>query len=614
MLDQLLPYYEKELAHLRRLSGEFAHRYPKIARRLLLEDEQCEDPHVERLIEGFAFLAARIHKKLDDEYPEISEAFLQTLYPHYTRPFASTTILRFELDEAKPEITDRHSIARGQTVLTPPVNGEACKFRTAYDVDLWPIKLATAKLELTQSSPYLRRLNEAYGVLTLEFETLGKAPFAQLNLDQLRLFIDAEPPLAYFLYEILFSKTRRIDVCDGSDDPRCMARLPAERLRPVGFARDEALLDYDSRSFEGYRLLTEYFAYPEKFLFFDLTGLDAPAARPAGNKLRVRIWLDRFAESDRISRMIETINAQRFRLFCAPAINLFTQAADPIRVTHTTSHYPVVPDARRPLAFEVISVDSVLRVDKSNGAEQTREVAPFYALDHHSATDANPLYWYSSRSRSTREFDRGTNLALTLCDLDFHVARPDSETLSLITTCSNRDGPEQLPFGGNAPDYQLPGDSIVKRVRPLRKPSSSLRAPDKPGLQWRLISHLSLNVLSLVAEGKGALQEMLALYNFTDSQAMARQIRGIAALESRAATARLSGAHAGAFVRGTEIKLTLDEDDFVGAGAYLFASVLERFFALYTAPNSFTRLKVHTKQREGEVFAWAPRSGQAPLI
>ena len=614
MLEQLLPYYEKELSYLRELSGEFSSRYPKIAQRLSMEGEQCEDPHVERLIEAFAFMTARIHRRLDDEYPEITEALLQTLYPHYIRPIPSITILSMEMDEAKPALTAKYKIPRNQQVITPSVNGEPCQFRTTYDVELLPLRLDKARLELTQASPFLRRQAEAYAALTLDFSTLGNTPISAIGADKLRLFIDAEPQVAHFLYELLFSKCLRIDICSADDDAQIIESLSPNCLQPVGFASDEVLLDYDARSLSGYRLLTEYFAYPEKFLFFDVVTLQKALSKLDGQTFRLRFWLDNLRESNRYQRFLDTICADNFKLFCTPAINLFKRGADPIRVDHLSIEYPVIPDSRRPLAYEVVSIDSVMQVDKAGRTEATREIPPLYSTHHRTAFDTQQVYWYSTRESAVREFDNGTDVMLTLVDLDFQSARPDSETLSVICTCSNRDGPELLAFGGNAPLYQIPGHSIVQRVRPLRKPSRALRAPPKQGLQWRLISHLSLNILSLVADGKSALQEMLMLYNFADDPANARQIRALQDLSSKPALARVGGNLLHGFVRGTQIDITLNEDEFIGTGAYLFCSLLERFFGLYCAPNSFTKLHIHTTQRGKDVFTWPARSGNAALV
>lgn len=621
MLESLLPYYERELGYLRELSGEFARRYPKVAGRLQLEGDQCEDPHTERLIEAFAFLSARIHRKLDDEYPEIASSFLEVLYPHYLRPIPASTIVQFESDPQRPEIAKRYTIERQHPVHAPAINGVICKFRTCYPVDLYPLSLKQARLELTSGSAHLRRLApDAAAILTLELETHGDLDIAGIDLTSLRCFLDGEPALMYLLYELLLSHTLRVRVGDGSDDPGRTRELPASSITPVGFGRDEGVLEYDERSFLGYRLLTEYFSFPEKFLFIDFLRLGEVAPRLVGNKLVIQCMIGRYPDTERHQRLLNNLAANHFKLGCTPIVNLFTQAGEPIRVTHQRASYPVWVDSRKQQAFEVVQIKRVVRVEKTGSDEKSDEVLPFYAIRHGSDLSVAPqFYWHASREAATRQDDKGTDVELHLVDLNFNPVRPGAEVLSLDILCSNRDLPEQIPFGGSQggqhTDFTLPGHSVVKRVRLLRKPTPSLRPPQRRGLQWRLISHLSLNYLSLVEGGKNALQEMLALYNLTDSPVTNRQIQGIVSIGSQAAVTRVSGRDFAGFVRGTDVTLALDEDYYVGGSIYLFASVLERFFALYCAPNSFTRLRVRTPQQQNEeVAVWPARSGEALVI
>jgi len=619
MLKELLPYYERELTYLRELSGEFAQRYPKIARRLLLDGNQSEDPHVERIIEGFAFLTARIHRKLDDEFPEITESFLQVLYPHYTQPFPSCTILQLELDPNAPEITRKATVPRHHPVVSPSVGGITCQFRTSYEVDLWPLILTSARLQLSQNSEYLRRLcPKAAAAITLELVTQGALPVGKIGLDRLRFFLDGDPGLMALLYELLLMGAIQVRVSDGTDNPLQVVTLPANSLASVGFAADEGLLDYDNRSFMGYRLLSEYFAFPDKFLFIDLNGLDHAALRHDGNKLCIHIFLREFPDSERHNRLAQTLASSNFKLGCTPAINLFKHAADPIRISHQKTTYPVFADGRRQRAYEVISIDAVACIEKAGSNETARVIPPFYSIQHHAKNEDQRFYWYATREPAVAENDHGTDMDIAFVDSQFTPHRPALEVLSLNLTCSNRDLPEQIPFGGsnNAThaDFTLPQFAVVKRVRPLRKPTACLRAPNKAGLHWRLISHLSLNHLSIVSQGKDALQEMLTLYSHSQSQMISRQIQGIVAIDSQPATTLVASKHFAGFARGIDITLTLDENAFVGSGMVLFGAVLERFFALYCGPNNFTRLKLRSKQHEQEIAQWPARAGEAIVI
>lgn len=619
MLEALLPYYERELGYLRDLSSEFARRYPKIAGRLSLEGDQCEDPHTERLIESFAFLAARIHRKLDDEYPEIAASFLDVLYPHYLRPIPSSSIVQFECDPQRTEITAQYRVPRHEPVIAPNIEGVACKFRTCYAVDLYPLSVTSARLELTSGSERLRSLApDAAAVLTLELDAHANLEISKVGLESLRFFLDGEAALMHLLYELLLSRIVRVRVGDGSDAPGCSASLPPGSIRPVGFASDEGMLEYDNRSFLGYRLLTEYFSFPEKFLFVDFGDIGTVVRRMKGGRLVIQCLIDRIPDTERYARLVGKIGPQHFRLGCVPIVNLFPQAAEPIRVTHQRTAYPVSPDSRKQSAFEVIQIQRVVRIERTGNGEHCDEVPPFYAIRRQGDEAVGRFYWHASREHATRPNDKGTDLQLHLVDANFQSVRPGAEVLSLDLLCSNRDLPEFIPFGGSSAalhtDFSLPKHPVVKRVKLLRKPTSSLRPRSRRGVQWRLISHLSLNFLSIANGGKAVLQELLSLYNLTDSAVINRQIQGIVEVTSKPAVSRVAGRDFSGFVRGTEISLTLDSDNYVGSSGYLFASVLERFFALYCAPNSFTRTRVRGAKQDEEIAAWPARSGEAIVI
>jgi type VI secretion system protein ImpG len=604
MLEELLPYYERELSHLRELAGEFAESYPKVARRLQLDRDHCEDPHVERLIEAFAFLAARIHRKLDDEYPEIAEAFLEVMYPHFLRPIPSATILQLLTDPREPGLTGRYTVPRHAPVFAPPIQGFACQFRTTTEVDLWPLRVVQAGLDLTQTS--------APAVLTLDLATLGGLPMASLQLDKLRFFLDGEPPLMNLLYELLCFRVQEVRVASGTPFPRREAVLPGSALRAVGFGPEEALFEPDARSFSGFRLLTEYFAFPDKFMFVELQGLPAQVLSGPGETLRLQFPLSSFGATERHLRLTQTLNAANFKLGCVPVVNLFRHPGAPIRVTHQRLSYPVAADDRNPGAFAVHAIDGVTRVLEGQGPDSTQEIPPFYSVRHGAQGQASPCYWYA-----TREPDRGAELELHLVDLAFQSVRPEAEVLSLQLTCTNRNLPEAIPFGGGTPfqnGFRVPGHPAVQQARPLRKPTPSLNPPAKRGVQWKLISHLCLDHLAQAGQGPHTLQETLALYNFTDAPAVARQIQGLAGLTTRAATTRLAGQACAAFVRGVEVTLTFDETCYVGSNLFLFATVLERFLAQTCPPNSFVKVTMATLQQEGEVAQWPPRAGAVALI
>jgi len=610
MLEELLPYYEDELTHLRRLSKEFAARYPKIAARLMLDGDVYEDPHVERLIESFAFIAARIHKKLDDEFPQITEAFLSILYPHFLRPIPSMSIAQLTLAPGA-ELTGAQRIERGTPLLTRPVQGEPVRYRSAWPVDVWPIDVAGASCESIERSAFSLQGGETVATVRVRLETRGQASFAQLGIDTLRFYLDGESPLVHALYELLCNSTARVVVAPAEGQPRVEPLvLPASCIQPVGFAPDEGLLDYDPRSFLGYRLIQEYFVLPEKFLFIDLAGLDLSRF---AREVEIQFHIQPFGRQDRLGRLEQTVGRETFRLHCTPIVNLFTQLAEPVRLTHEQHEYPVIPDVRRPLGLEVYSIDSVRKHSRGVSQEEVREFLPFFSVRHGVPPD-HGTYWIARRVSSAYPSDDGTDMRIALVDKNMDPSVPSVDTLSIQLTCTNRDLPGKLPFGGEDSNLQLEDAGAVSGARLLKKPTATWRAPMRLANQWRLISHLALNHLSIVEGGREALLEILSLYNFTDSASLRKQIAGIVDVAGSPSVARVGQAPRQAFVRGTDITLTFDENQYVGSGVYLLACVLDRFFGLYCTANSWTRLTVRTLQREAPMVTFAPRSGDQHLV
>jgi type VI secretion system protein ImpG len=606
MPDDLLPYYERELSFIRQMGAEFAAKYPKIAGRLLLESDKSEDPHVERLIQAFAFLAARVHHKLDDEFPEISEALLNVLYPHYLAPVPSLSIVQFVLDPDHGKLTTGYPIAKGSTLYSQPVDGSPCRFRTCYPVTLWPLQVESAGLESVDSRLGLLP-KAAAGVIRIELRCLAGVKFAQLGLDRLRFFLHGEGVLTYALYELLFNNVVEVRLRSSrEDDTKPYVSLSPTSLDPVGFDADEGLLPYGRRSFLGYRLIQEYFSFPEKFLFFDLAGLAKAVQANTGDRLELLILLNR------LPRLEQPLTRDTFRLGCTPIVNLFSQTAEPIRLTHAQTEYQIYPDIRRQNATEVYSVDSVTSV--SPGLDEVVEFEPFYSLKHAVNREGQQAFWYAARRPSPKKSDNGTEVHLSFVDPNFRPSIPAAETLVIHTTCTNRDLPGKLPFGGDRGEFELEGAAPLSRIRCLRKPTETLRAPLRRGTQWRIISHLSLNYLSLCEGGRDALQEILKIYDFADSSSVRQQINGILNLSSRPVVGRPRSMVWNGFCRGLEVSVEFDEEKYVGAGVFLFSSVLEKFFGLYTSVNSFTQLVAKTRQREEPLKKWPPRAGEQILL
>lgn len=610
MLDTLLPYYEEELLALRKLSRDFAERYPKIASRLLLDGEVCEDPHVERLLESFAFLTARINKKLDDDFPQISEALLSVLYPHFLRPVPSMSIAQL-LPTLGVTLNALQAVPRGTLLLTRPVQGMAVKYRSAWPVEVWPISISHASCTSAQRSTVSAG---SVAKISLRLQACGQLTLGQLNPARLRFYLDGESALVHCLHELLLNSVERIVISAADGEPQVDPLiLRAEALQAVGFAADEGILDYDPRSFIGYRLIQEYFTLPEKFLFIDLLKLDLSRFARA---IDIHIELRPFGRPERLARLVQGVGVETFRLHCTPVVNLFKQQAEPIRLTHELHEYPVIPDVRRPLGLEVYSIDSLCRHTRTAQQETLTQYLPFYSVFHGTAGEDNQgdrdTWWIARRVPSVHG-DEASDLRIALVDRQMDPHLPAAESLSIALTCTNRDLPSLLPFGGDDSLLQREDGGAVGRARLLKKPSATWRAPMRLANQWRLISHLALNHLSIVEGGREPLLEILSLYNFADSASLRRQISGIVSIHSTPGLELIGQAPRRAWVRGTEIALTFDEDLYVGSGIYLLARVLDLFFGLYCAANSWTRLSVYSRQREERVVMFAARVGAHPL-
>jgi type VI secretion system protein ImpG len=611
MRDDLLLYYERELTYLRQVGAQFGEKYPKIASRLLLEPAKCEDPHVERLLEAFAFLAARVHLKVDDEFPEITQALLGIVYPHFIRPIPSMSIVEFQVDLEQGKLTTGLKIDRESILYSRPVAGVPCKFRTCYDTTLWPLSVtATDWTSPDRLQPALRAADAAFA-LRLELRATPDVMLPKLGLDRLRFHLFGESGLVHILYQLLNSKLTSIVVRDPANSKLPAVTLPASCLQPVGFADDEGMIPYPRRSFVGYRLLQEYFAIPEKFLFVDVTGLEPVWATGFKNSAELIFLFSSAGNEDRRQRLEIGISPKTFRLGCTPAINLFPQTAEPILLDQHKYEYPVIPDVRRPTATEVFSVEEVASIDTST--RQTVSYRPFFSY-RHETSEQHECFWIANSRPSSRLNDEALDVYLSLVDRSMRPVNPDVDTLTVRTICSNRNLPARLTFGSEDGDFELESNAPLKRIIALKKPTVPLRPATGKMALWHLISHLSLNYLSLVSEGRDALQQILRLYDYTESPFSQKMIEGITGLHSRPHFARVVSENGIAFARGTRVELELDEEQFVGGGAYLFASIIEQFLALYVSMNSFTQLVATVRQRKEVLREWPPRAGYNILV
>lgn len=615
-MDDLLPHYERELAFLRSHSAEFARRYPKIAGRLQLSGDVGEDPHVERLIESFALLSSRVHKRLDDDFPLFTESFLEVLYPHYLRPFPSCAIACLDLAQASSRMSAISVIPRGTLVKSRPVRGIACTFRTAYDVVLAPLRVQQVSYAGALQVPSGTLVPKgATSVLSVTVQLLSsQVTWESLGLRSVRVYVEGEASQVSAVREALHGRV--VGVALQLDDHGPWRTAKNAHPKAVGFEDTEALIDVDERSQPAYRHLTEFFAFPDKYNFVDLPLPQALLAHAPSSITLHYLMAGIRSDSDEAA-LLETLNEKNFRLHCSPVVNLFEQRADPIRWTRKGLSAPVLPDGRRAFGHEVYSVERVYRVQQTPTGERIQEFHPMYSLRHEellSDGEEGRRYWVAHCNESVAHHSPGYEFELSIVDTEFNPAAPQTDTLSIDVKATNRDLPNLLSVGTPGGDLFMPGGGLASEIRLLRKPTPTMRFERGRGALWRLISHLSLNHLSLSAGGMDAIKEMLRLYDLPRSPTNRAMLEGMVGIEYRPATAYLSGQPFSTFVRGTEILLSVDESRFVGSGLRLFAQVLDRFFGLYTHVNSFTQLKLVSARTKEDLIACERRTGCNPLL
>ncbi|WKN21917.1 type VI secretion system baseplate subunit TssF [Azotobacter vinelandii] len=590
--EVLLDYYQRELTWLRHAGAIFAERYPKVARRLELSPGECPDPHVERLLEGFSLLAARLQRRLDDDYAEFSDALLEQLYPLALRPLPSCAIVQFEPDPTKGNLAEGYRLPRDTPLFVTGADGASVHFRTSAEVELWPLQIVEATLLAGDEACALTGVAPARSALRLSLRCLGGCRWPELPVRRLRLHLAASPMVNASLHDLLGAHALQMLAGVPGSLPQALPGLP----QAVGFSATEALLPDEDGLHPGLRLLAEYFAFPDKFAFFDLP-VQAPSG--ASEELQLYIVFDR-APAGRLH-----LQAADFALGCAPLVNLFPRTSEPLRPDGTRSEYRLVADSHRENSMEIHSI----RALRACSAEGVRQVPAYHGCQH--ALGESRLYWHARRVDGLTPNRLGSDLLLSLVDTRFDPQReaPDySLTAELL--CTSRHLAEALGAGTRL-DFERPGP--VARAR-LRNPPTPQSLPRLRGeSRWRLVSQLSLNHLSLV-EGEralDALKEMLQLHNLRDEPGARRQIDGLVRLDCERIVAQVGEDAWRGWRNGLGVRLHLDPQHFVGSSAVLFSAVLAQFFSLYASANRFVRTTLVLADKE--IKTWQPQAGM-PLV
>jgi type VI secretion system protein ImpG len=627
MNPRLLQLYEDELGHLRDMGAEFAAQSPKIAARLGIRGTDIvDDPYVERLIEGVAFLAARVQLKLEAEFPRFTQALLEIVYPHYLAPTPSMLVAQLHPDRNEPTLAGgTRVVPRGTTLysIQGPDDATACEFRTGHDVVLLPVEVSAATYFSFAPDLPLNALalgSPIRGGVRIRLKTTAGLKFDETTIDRLVFYLGGRDDVANKLLEACLATGVGVLVRPVAASAQDVSVLPASAIRPVGFSDDEALLPLSLRSFQGYRLLQEYFAFPQRYRFIELAGLAASLRRVTGAEAELVILFGRGEPA-----LEGVTDASNFQLFCTPAVNLFDKPrVDRIHVSDSSYEFHVVADRTRPVDYEIYQVTDV--VGHGTGDDSEQRFLPFYEATSRDARDASAYFTTrrqpriippDQKRRGLRSGYVGSEVFLSLVDAKQAPYAADLRQLSVRALCTNRDLALQMPLGLGQTDFSLNIAAPVTSVRAITAPSRPFSPVADGAIAWRAISHLSLNYLSLTGatgpQGAKALRDLLELYAATTDVGARRQIEGILGIDVSRVVRRLPGRGPIAFGRGVQITVNVDEMAFEGGSAFLLGAVLDRYFARYVSINAVTETVLRSPSR-GEINRWTPNWGTRPQL
>ncbi|HDO1322871.1 type VI secretion system baseplate subunit TssF [Aeromonas veronii] len=583
-------YFRDELAFLRLQGREFADSYPELTRFL---SEQNTDPDVERLLEGFAFLTGNLRAKIEDEFPELTHGLLNMLWPNYLRPVPSMTIMQFSVIPGA--IAQPALVRQGCQLDSLPIDDVTCHFQTCHDAWVYPAEMR----QITAQS------GNDLSTISLDIALHAPLPLSELQLDKLRFFLGGDSYTAYELYFWLSNQLSHIELeIDGK-----RFRQEAKALKSVGFERDDALLPYPNNVYSGYRILQEYFCFPESFLFFELSGGEWPKQPLPVSEFKIHFCFDRPLPAEL------KIRPDSFMLNCVPAINLFQHDSEPVNLNGRQAEYPLKASYRYADSFEIFSVDQVEgwvegNMGRSRGTPRIYQ--PFESFQHQIERAKQRLaLYYRVRVRESVSGD-GFEHSLSFVRGDETTTVDLDESISVTLTCTNRSRAARLKVGticvptGSSPSFAT--------FRNLIRPTRPLRPALDGSLHWTLISNLSLNYVSLLR--RDALVQVLRTYDFPAlhdkqaEQASRKRLAGIEEIETKPVDRLVRGMP----VRGLKSVLSIRQSAFGSEGElYLFSTVLAHFFSLYASVNAFHLLEVVNLDNK-ERYQWPVQIGQHSLM
>jgi len=602
--EELLEYYQQEMVYLRRAGAKFAQQYPHVAETLNLTATDTSDPHVERLLESFAFLTAKLQKEIDGRFSRFSNTLLSVLYPQFVEPFPSAAIAEFKLSPHLGKIATGYVVPKGTPLFTEAQTGQQCRFQTTYPVEMWPVEIVEANLvNADQVSLPDTPLNPQWYYHLKMQRYDGK--MSELNFDTLRFSILGGKYISNFIYSTLFAYAPdyTAPVIFKGDQMSDAIVLPQNSIKPVGFEEDQNLIPTPPQSHSAYRLLCEYFSFPEKFMFFDLKNLRPQAC---DQYFDIYIAINPSAKLDKIH-----VSTDNFKLGCTPIINLFSKITEPLDLTNQSIAYKLIPDQRRQDSTEI---HSLLKVTAAiPGEKKTQSYYPYFSYDHDMKSVKETKLWYSQRQPTDVPNAIGTDLWISFVDYAFNPDSPSNQTIYAHTLCTNRDLATFVPAGGQLQvDGAIPSATITCLTRPTPQLNPGLSGDN----QWRLISQLSLNHLGLSGEPStiAPLKEMLRLYMWSNRYDVQPEINALENIQYERVVRRVGVDAWRGFVQGLSITLQSSAEPYDGSGAFLLAGVLNQFFALYATLNSFTQLNFVTNNSTQAWKKWPTVLGDQKLL
>lgn len=602
-MNKLLSYYQKELTFLKQHGKAFASRFPKIARRLGMIEGESEDPHVERIIESFALLTSRIHQRLDDDMPELTEALLTAIAPQFLRAMPSTCIVSVEPNRQTSGITDKNTIAAGVSLFSRHIKDVVCQFQTVYPVVLLPLSVEKARLRFDEED-----LNWH---LHLSFQVWSGATVAG---ESLRLFLHGPSNAVNILYTLLCSEISQLSVHQGE----AFYPLKSTAISPAGFKYEEGLIAQDPRVAPIHALLQDYFFFPQKFYFLDIRLPDTFHAA-ANSLFSFEVVFNRTHLNHHLEKLAKIIDTSFFRLNCTPAINLFAQRAEPITLTENTAEYPVIPDIRRQQQISVWAINHVFIQGNTQGNEEQDRAAlpvqPLFGIDHSRIEGDAGIYWQSFQRETMTAAGAGHSVFIAFANRNSQPAAPKADMVTLSLTCTNQAIPNQMKNGHPDGDFDSDLPLAGLKISALNRPTRPISPPDKSAVRWRLISQLSLNHMLLSgSQGVQVLRETLMLYNFHDLPAITRIINMILHLDVQPITTRLVANDPQTLARGIAMTLTFTHEALNEPEYFLLCCFLDHFLGLYAPVNSFTRVTTLIENEEHTRRTWPVRAGKLSWI